>query len=247
MFKKLSNDIALRSPSVIHGETSRYNLVGQDTGDICGYMTRQVSKVEHDGKLCYELATTTNFADSRASSEIVILEITDFLRPLSYSRVMRNGGGQVIMEAKMWYVEEYEEINIIPQAGMSFCMRGGPFLPKSKITMCMIMPEARQMKIHGNVIRDTVKVPVGTFQCYKIDIVPDTQSMMDMMPSGARKIPGMGSVLQNFVPSMCRWFTQEEPHYLLKAEGAAMGMGPPASEAVNEELVGIEIDGRSVL
>jgi hypothetical protein len=123
---------------------------------------------------------------------------------------------------------------------MSFCLRGGPFIPKSKITFNVIMPERGPLKMYGNISKERITVPAGTFPCYKVQIVPDTQSMIDQMPGGFKKLPGLGSLLPHFMPSMYRWFSQEEPYYIVKAEGFFMSPSSTTSEGMIEELVSIE-------
>jgi hypothetical protein len=58
--------------------------------------------------------------------------------------------------------------------------------------------------------RDVVQVPAGTFECYRIDLVP----------SGA-----LGALADLLLPKMSMWHTIEAPHFWVKYRGPERGIG----------------------
>jgi hypothetical protein len=185
--------------------------------------------------------------------ETTILEIREALFPISYQRTAKDKNGKVLSDAKLIYEGEPLELNSVPQGAIAFCTRGGPFIlkgghfaPKSKTTLSLMPGEKRNsLKISLEFSKEKVKVPAGTFDCYKAEVTIDPDSMMSMMPPGFKVPPGVLNLMKQFMPPINRWFSQEEPHYPVKSEGFSdfmmSSMSPSGiSEPIAEELVSIE-------
>jgi hypothetical protein len=105
--------------------------------------------------------------------------------------------------------------------------------------------ERKRLKLYLETSKEKLKVPAGTSECYKMHIVPDSQSMMNMMAPGLKMPPGFGTFAQHLLPPTNRWLSQEEPHYMVKSEGSTdyvtASLSPSeVAEVMIEELVSIE-------
>ena len=92
--------------------------------------------------------------------------------------------------------------------------------------MCV---EGTVLRMHGTVSKDKVSVTAATFECYKVEMAAELMETM-----GYKTPPGMGAIMEHFMPTNSYWFTQDEPHYLVKFEGCALSSAAAVHKLPNE-------------
>ena len=234
-----TREIALEVPTVTDGEVTKYRLIEQTSGDICGYVTRRANRIENGQGACYRVFTQTKSIVGEVSEETALLRITDVLEPFSSQWVAKSKDGKVMVDATMSYNNGTMELplNSQPTTAAEFSMRGGPFSTKIKIPISIMVLGGQSFNWHIETSEEEVTVPAGTFECYKVKYIMDSESMLSQMP-GAKMPMGFGTFIQHLLPTFCRWYTQEEPHYSVKFEGF-YPPPCPVNKLVFEELVSI--------
>ena len=234
-----TREIALEVPTVTDGEVTKYRLIEQTSGDICGYVTRRVDRTENGQGACYSVSTQTESVDGKVSEETTILGVTEVLKPLSSQWIAKSNSGKVLMDARMIYDNGTSEfpLNSHPMTAAEFSLRGGPFILNARIPINVLVLGGQSFKWHIETSKEKVIVPAGTFECYKVKYIMDTDSILSQMP-GVKMPPGFGTFAQHLMPTFCRWYSQEEPHYSVKFEGF-YPPPCPVNELVFEELVSV--------
>jgi len=240
MARKQLDEIALGCPNVRDGEVTKYRLLAQDDGEIVGHITRSVQRTQDNGKEVYRVFSRTESVTGAVLEDSAVMEIANTLKPLSSQWITRNKNGNILMDARINHEDDTVQLplNSGTPAAITFNFRGGPFLPKEKIAFYTMVLGGQSFKFYMETSREKVKVPAGNFDCYKLKLTGDADSMISQMP-GKKMPPGMGMFAQHIIPTMYRWVTQDEPHYMVKFEGY---YGPPfpVSDTVIEELISIE-------
>jgi hypothetical protein len=224
--------------------------MGEEGKEILASQTRVVNKFPQEGKEFYKVYGLTEYLGKGALEETAIYEITEALKPISFHRVTKSSSGKVLVNVEEIYKDESLEIplNTITQSCTStFPFRGGPFIPsgpfmpKSKITFhCIMFPGTKPAKLYTEVSKEKITVPAGTFECYKMQWTPDMKYMVETMMPGIKLPPGFETLATNFMPPTNRWFSQKEPHYLVRSEGTIINPVPFVSiDPMIEELVSI--------
>jgi hypothetical protein len=75
---------------------------------------------------------------------------------------------------------------------------------------------------------ETVQVPAGNFECYKVRMRANAQTLFPKLPAFLRP------VLSFFIPTYTLWLTVEEPQILVQFVGQ---MGPPGSPELRMRLL----------
>ena len=238
---KASEEIILGVPVVQDGEVTKYRLIGQESGQVSSYLTRVVNRIQVNGKECYRISAKTEYVKGEITEETSFLEISDILKPVSCHWTTKTKNGNVLLDTVMSYEDESLELppNTAPPTGLVFSVRGGPFVPKRKITVNLLMHTGQLAKFNIEVSKEKVTVPAGTFECYKVGWSPDPESMMSQMP-GSKMPPGFGMVAQHFMPTVYRWYSREKPYHTVKFEGFYPPLPCASAEQIIEELIGIE-------
>jgi hypothetical protein len=244
-------EIVLKVPVVPDGETLKYRLMGEEGKEPLAYQTQVVNKIQEEGKGFYKVYGLTEYLGKGVLEETAIYEINETLKPISFHKVVKGRSGKVLIKEEEIYEDESLEIplnTLMQSCASTFAFRGGPFIPtgpfmpKSRITFYYLMPPAaKPLKMYTDTSKEKITVPAGTFECYKVQINPDVQSMVDVMMQGVKMPPGFETLAPNFMPPTLRWFSQKEPHYLVRAEGTIINPVPFLSpDPLIEELVSIE-------
>lgn len=79
--------------------------------------------------------------------------------------------------------------------------------------------------------RETVRVTTGEFDCYRVRMRANAQSLFPKLPAFLKPI------LSFFIPTYTVWLTVEEPQMLVQFRGQ---MGPPGSPEVLVRLVNVK-------
>lgn len=240
-----ASEIDLGVPTVQGRETTRYHLMGQDSKKVVGYVTQVIHRIQEEGEKCYRIHTSTEYIEGDSTEEISILALDEGPRPVSSHRVVKGKDGTILLESKQRFKAESVELPPNPTFpgidGLSFCLRGCIFVPKKKIEVNAMCMEATVLRMHGSVSKDKVTVPAGVFECYKIEMVGELMETL-----GYKTPPGMGALMEHFMPSIRHWYSQEEPHYLVKYEGMALSSSatvhklPNHGEHTLQELLSVE-------
>ena len=238
-------ELSLRVLDIVDGETTRYHLLGQQSQKVSAYLTQVVSKFEEEGRECYKLHTKTQYIEGDMTEETSTLETAGSLRPLCSHRIAKSKSGAVLLDSTLLFDDATLDVPsnaVLPGVdGLSFCLRGCTFVPKKKIAVSAMCIEGTVLRLHGPISTEKVTVPAGTFDCYKVELVGD---VMDTM--GYKMPPGMGGLVEHFLPTNHYWFSQKEPHYLVKLEGIALSSTgavhklPSENEHTIQELLSIE-------
>ncbi|MDY6835683.1 MAG: hypothetical protein SVY53_12865 [Chloroflexota bacterium] len=213
-----SSEIVIGVPTIEDGEITKYHLMGQDSKVVSGYITQKVNKVRDGDKECYSIYTKTEYVEGGLIEETSVVQIEEGPRPVSTDRVVKSRTGTILLDAKQIFRDDSLAVPCNPTLpgvdGLSFCLRGCRFEPKKKIEITAMCLEGTSLSMHGSVSKDKVTVPAGTFTCYKVELVARLTDTM-----GVKAPPGMGGIIDHFMPTILHWYTEQEPHYLVKFEG----------------------------
>jgi len=217
MGDKLS-EIVIGVPTIKDGEVTKYHLLGQDSKVVSAYITQTINKVQDGGKECYSIHTDTEYVEGSVIEETSVVQIEEGPRPVSTYRVVKSKTGIILLDAKQIFRDDALAVPCNPTLpgvdGLSFCLRGCGFELKKKIEITAMCLEGTLLGMHGSVSKDKVTVPAGTFMCYKVELVARLTDTM-----GFKAPPGMGGLIDHFMPTILHWYTEQEPHYLVKFEG----------------------------
>ncbi|MDY6834132.1 MAG: hypothetical protein SVY53_04955 [Chloroflexota bacterium] len=233
-------EIIMNVPDIADGETLKYRLTDSKGKTDYGHQTQVVTRFQETGKDFYKVYSLTEYPDKGTLEETAIYEVKDHLKPISFQKVTKSRSGKVLVNTDESYSHYHEEGIEIPVNSMTqsvtstFALRGGPFKPnvpfgeKSRTTFyCLFPPGGRLLKMYGETTKEKIKVPAGTFDCFKLQWSLDIESMLEnMMPPGFEAPPGFETFGSNFMPPMIRWFSQKEPHYMVKSEGTIINPVP---------------------
>jgi hypothetical protein len=235
-----SEGIILKIPMVPDGEATKFRITKKESGGITGY------RISKHGREYYKVQLKTESIDGEVTEEASILEITEILKPISRHMIRKGKDGNVLSDTKMNYEGLDLPLNCCTSLGaMDLYLRGGPFIPKSKVSLNILMMD-RSFKINGAISKEEgiITVPAGTFECYKVEWAPDISSIMDQLPSGFHFPPGFYAIgqrlISRFMPSISDWYSVEAPHHLIKYEGVELTSSLSMGEPIIEELISIE-------
>ncbi|MDY6834134.1 MAG: hypothetical protein SVY53_04965 [Chloroflexota bacterium] len=241
------DETIMQVPQVPDGETSTYRLLmGEGEENPVGSQKRVVSRLREGNNELFQLYSVTDYGDLGSLEETAIFEIIDILKPVSLNRCVIGKSGRVIRRSLETYDDRQWDGFKNPSMASSastFSFRGGPFVPKSKVSFGVVTyPSGRCVKIYGEISQETVTVPAGKFECFRVDVTPDFESIMEqMMPPAFKPPPGIELFMKSMMPPTIRWFAQSLPHYLVKAEGGVISPAPfLKQDPIIEELVSIQ-------
>ena len=241
------DETIMKVPKVPDGETLMYRLLmGEGEENPVGSQKRTVSRLWEGNREFFQLVSVTVYGDLGSLEEIALFEITDILKPVSLDRSVMGKSGRIIRKSLETYDDSQWEGFKNPSmasSASSFSFRGGPFVPKSKVSFGVVTyPSGKCVKIYGEIDQETVTVPAGTFECFRVDVTPDFESIMEqMMPPAFKPPPGMELFMKSMMPPTIRWFAQSLPHYLVKAEGGVISPAPfLKQDPIIEELVSVQ-------
>ena len=250
MSRRVADALSLGIPVVSGVEIAKYMISDKDSKECIGHVTRTISKVSDGVRQSYRIDSRTQYDQGISVDETCTLDITDILKPVLYRRITRSKSGNTMTDATMMYEDESLDLptNCAPPTTVGFLLRGSHFAPKGKNTVHIMMPEGKYLKTHGTTSREKVTVPAGTFECYKIELVADADSMMELMPM-ASKIPApfRSHAIQHFMPPINYWFSRETPHHPLRFEGFVNSPLTSPPQTTVEELISVEIADTDVV
>lgn len=228
----------VKSPMVQDGEITKYRILNKDTKELIGNITQVVNRISQDGSDCYKIEVINEAKEGNTIEEIIVLQIGDTLKTLSYGTTQKNKNGKVIVEAQMECGDLELPLNSAHVSVVGFCLRGAPFGSKAKVSFNALTSEGTHLGMNGGLSskKEKVVVPAGEFQCYSIGLKPDITTIMDA--TGVKGIPGMGALARQFTSSFHHWFSVDAPHYLIKDE--CFIVDPLQGKLVIIELTGIE-------
>jgi len=97
---------------------------------------------------------------------------------------------------------------------LAIFLRGYDFGASQPFDFYIFSSEAKLFRIQAQVVgTETVRVPAGEFECYKMELILDL---------------GVVNVLTKYIlPKTYMWFSKEQPHSWVKFEGLESGIGSP--------------------
>ena len=241
-------EIVLKAPLVSDGESLKYSIKKQEGGELLGQRTYSINKVIGGGKECYKVfvKTESNNQELRETiDETSIIEISDVLTPISRHMITTVKDGKVIYDTFSNYEEFEKPINCcasLSTVGLS--LRDCPFTPKSNISINVMMVD-RFFKVNATVAKEkeVIKVPAGTFECHKVELVPDIASLLEQLPTGFNFPQAFYTLAQKlasrFMPSVHFWYSTKDPCIPIKYEGVEP-LSSSVGEPIIEELLSIE-------
>ncbi|MDY6966033.1 MAG: hypothetical protein SVM80_08725 [Halobacteriota archaeon] len=240
-----SEEIILKTPLIPDGETMKFRIIKQETDEVIGYRTHLVNRISEDGKDYYKVHLKTESIDGEVTEETSFMEMAEILKPISRHTITKREDGKMRSDVKINYEGMDMPSNCCASPGaMSLYLRGGPFDPKSKVSLNIIMMD-RTFKLNATTAKgkETITVPAGTFECYKVEWTPDIGSLMDQLPAGFNFPQAFYSLAERlasrFIPSVFYWYSTKAPHCPIRYEGvepSSFSTGEP----IIEELIGIE-------
>ncbi|MDY6958804.1 MAG: DUF3108 domain-containing protein [Halobacteriota archaeon] len=240
-----SDTTILRAPKVPDGENLFYRIKDKDSDEIIGYRRYKISKIVEEGKECYEVNVKTESTDEEYNEvidETSILGIDEVLRPITRRMITTVRDGKLVSDMKM----NYEELDIPPNcctslSALALYLRSGPFDPKLTTSVNVMMAD-RLFVINSTTSKEkeSITVPSGTYDCYKVELTPDIASLMDQLPAGFNFPQAFYTLAQRlvsrFIPSIYYWYSVDEPHIPIMYEGVEHSSSS-VGEAIIEELV----------
>ena len=241
-------EIILKTPEVPDGETLKFSIKKKEDRKTIGNRTYSVNRIFEDEKECYKVHVKTE-SNNEELREIIeetsVIEITEILKPISRHMITTVKDGKLISDSKMNYEEFDKPINCCASLStVGLYLRGSPITPKSNIHINVMMME-RFFKINATIVKEKeiISVPAGTFECHKVELVPDIASLMEQLPTGFNFPQAFYSLAQRlasrFMPSVFYWYSTEGPYHPIKYEGVEP-MSSSVGEPIIEELLGIE-------
>ncbi len=154
--------------------------------------------------------------------------------PLRIERTVRDVDGRLLMRERKTFdaaagvarVERQDAIgrtslartievpgDTLAVEGIATALRALPFDPPRPVEAHLLTAEPKLYEVtlvpRG---RERISTPAGTFDCYKVELVPHL---------------GFLGVLRPFVPKTYFWFAVDPPHFWVRYEGLESGLGSP--------------------
>lgn len=184
----------------------------------------------------YQIKETMKLFNDQQVETTSLIEIGEYLKPISYNLIRRNPRGEVIEKWEFRFDDASWNY-----ADDTYCT---PAL--TLIILSFIDHEMEEASFHfwqndQTIVRmklklkgkEQVRISAGEVSCYKIRMVVDVQSVM---PVGKF----LAFLIQPFMPESHFWVTEKEPRYIVKSEVA---LGQRGSPSIAGETVEIEFQG----
>jgi len=193
------------------------------------YHEHSIETIEKKGKSYYQVRETMRLFNEQQVEIILLIEIGEYLRSISYHRLRKDSQGSVIENLQLrldnpsW--EYPEDI---------FCQPAIPIIFRSLIDNQIEESSFNYWQNDMAVIRmkikilgkEEIKTVLGEFSCFKGQMVLDVRSVM---PVGKFLAP----LIQPFMPKTYIWLWANEPYQVLKTE---VSLAPGGSVRLNGEV-----------
>lgn len=183
---------------------------------------------EEGGKRYYRVNDTGTRVNGYKFTHVTVLERGEHLKAISFRAADTNPSGTAIRAMHAHFDDEalsYPEDTYPIFAAMT-AIRGLDFTPGARTAVHLWITPTEIFRIYLEVEeKETIEVPAGSFECYRVELKPDIRSIM---PIG----DFLASLIQPFLPTYHFWYSAGPSHPLVKFEGSLGGAG--ASETTIE-------------
>jgi len=187
-----------------------------------------IERYEESGRCYYRINDTGTRINGYMFAHATILERGEHLMPVSFRASDSNPAGRTIRAMHANFDDEalsYPD-DTYPIFSAMTAIRGLDFSPGARKAVHLWIAPTEIYRIWLEVEeKETIKVPAGTFECYRVELKPDIRSIM---PIG----DFLASLIQPFIPTYHFWYSAERSHPLVRFEGSLGGAG--ASNTVVE-------------
>ncbi len=197
----------LKDPLIPEGEEIRYRVSGDD-GTI-SLVQRVDTVVQDDGSSWYRITTNSPLQDG----EIDIAR--DSLVPYRSYSVTKSGRTDFISSSEIRSVPPLanDEIFLVDFSSLSHVLRGYPF--DSHETLHLVFPNTPDDSDRKNPVsfriryvkKESISLGEETFTAHKLQLNV--------------KMSGGMAMFSGMVPKTYFWYSEDQPHYLLKYEGSS--------------------------
>jgi hypothetical protein len=231
-FKPLNTPIAEigRAKFTVIGENAKEKQSVFKLDKLQLYEEQTTMMITREGKEYYEIREDVRLMNNQHVTTTTLLEIGEYLKPISYNRLRRSPRGKPIerwefhFDNPSWnYTDDTYCMSAVSLVFRSFIAQGSK---ESSFHLWMSDRSVVRMRLK-RIHKERIRIALGEFTCVKIRMVLDVQSVM---PVG--KI--LALLVQPFMPEFYFWLWEEEPYPVLKAEGA---LGPPGAPQMLMEVV----------
>jgi len=231
-FKPLSTPIAEvgKAKFTVLGENARKKQSVFKLDKLQSYEEQTTMLITREGRDYYEIREDVTLMNNQHVVATTLVEIGEYLRPISYNRMRRNPQGESIerwefhFDDPSWnYTDDTYCMSSISLVFRSFIAQGSK---EGSFHLWMSDQSVVRMRLR-RMNKERVIIALGEFTCVKIRMVLDVQSVM---PLG--KV--LALLVQPFMPEFYFWLWEQEPYPVMRAEGA---LGPPGAPQMLMEVV----------
>ena len=206
---------------------------GFKRGWIPSSQETMIEKISLDGKEYYQVKEKTELNNGQRLENTTLIENGEYLKPVSFASIKRNPAGEEIYNTGIRFDDPTWDLpdDTYPISMLSLIFRSLIDQNLKETDFHLWISEYTAWRIMIKIVgKENVRVPLGDFRCYKIEMITDVR---DIFPFSEL----LAIILQPFVPKQYFWLGKEEPYPTVKFEGT---LGPTGSIKAISELVGYE-------
>ena len=181
----------------------------------------RIERIEEGGKGYYRIHDTGVRENGYRIDNVTTVERGETVRPVSFRARDLNPAGRTIREMQARFDDEALDYpaDTYPVFAAWTAIRGLHFRKGHRAAVHIWLTPTEIYRIRLTVEeKETVNVPAGAFECYRVELEPDVRSIL---PVG----DFLASLIQPFIPTYHFWYSTEPSHPLIRFEGSLGGAG----------------------
>lgn len=197
-------------------------------------ITQIITRIQKNNKTYYRFFRAENLAGGQVSYYSYIY--TDFnpFRFVVFEKWMQSPNGRTVKKEITYfddpnypYPADLNHFYSIPMTVRSIDFKPGAINDLKIWFSSHFTPWRMNIAVSG---RETVAVPAGSFDCWKVTVTPDVDDIL-------KKWSWIAKLLKRWIPSFYYWYSVKAPYPLIKYEGT---FGPVGFSPVQvQELTGM--------